>query len=53
LDSTIADKFKNLISEGQIIPFTRFVSYNSDIDIFNKTVVEVSKRIEQIYPDKK
>ncbi len=48
----MADEFKNSMSEWRIIPAARFISLTSDIDLFNQTVLELSKRFKDLYWDK-
>ncbi len=42
----ISDALKNFPAKGMLIPLTRFMSYTSDLNILNDTILQLSKRIE-------
>ncbi len=42
----ISDALKGFQGQGLLIPLTRFMSYTSDLNILNDTILELSKRIE-------
>lgn len=49
INEKMADKFKNLMKAWLNIPAVRFISNISDIELFNRTVVELSKRLTEVY----
>lgn len=49
---TMADKFKGNMGKGRLIPTARFISLTSDIELYNNTVLELSKRLWELYWDK-
>ncbi len=42
----ISDALKNFCWKWLLIPLTRFMSYTSDMDLLNNTIVELSHRLE-------
>lgn len=46
-EHNLLDKIKNFISEARMVPMTRFMSYEPDLDLMNETIVEVSKKLSQ------
>ncbi len=51
-ERSMTDKIKNMCSKSMLIPITRFMSFKSDIDLANDTILELSKRLWKLYPSK-
>lgn len=51
-ESSMTDKIKNMCAKSMLIPLTRFMSFKSDIDLANETILEVSIRLWELYPSK-
>ncbi|PID87653.1 hypothetical protein CSB07_00175 [Candidatus Gracilibacteria bacterium] len=51
-ERSMTDKIKNMCSKSMLIPITRFMSFKSDIDLANDTILELSKRLGKLYPSK-
>jgi len=48
----LRDAFKGLTSENLAMIFVRFFSYKGDVDLLNETILEVSKRMSELEPER-